>query len=544
MAREAAPTLPSGALPAHPAVEPAREGARRPGVLVIALGVALLAGALFFLFFKLTDFPATWFDEGSHLHVPKTLVTDGVYADKSSEGYRYYGPTLGVGPTVLLPIAAVFQAAGIGLLQARLVIVAFLAATLLLYYGLGQTLAGRRVALVATLLLAFTPAVALIETGRQVLGEVPALAFLLGGLWLWFARWQKARWWELLLAGLLMGLSAVTKYQFLLVLAPALLLAWLINLLAWKRPQALFLLPGIATALSFGLWQLVFLTYLGPSNFGENLAALREVTAGAAAVFDTALMQRSLRELVSVRSYLFLLLPVLGWAAFRLVRPGRSILATLGEERRIQLTVLLLLIAANLIWYVLASVSWVRYAFVGLSLSSLFVALAAAQVTTGLRLAPIWSAKSRWPNRLLHAGVWGLLALMIAAPAARLAQRIVTAPPDPAREMAALLNQAVPPDALVETWEPHMGFLTDHTYHYPPQLLLNRAVRQVWLGETPVSELYDFAQQTPDFVLVGEFGRWVNVYPAERLEGWKTVGEAGPYTLHGRPDADTAPASE
>src|SRR5687768_1120232 len=65
--------------------------------------------------------PVTWFDEGSHLHVPKTLVQFGVYADRGSDGFRYFGPTTGVGPTVLLPIAGVFKVAGIGLLQARLV---------------------------------------------------------------------------------------------------------------------------------------------------------------------------------------------------------------------------------------------------------------------------------------------------------------------------------------------------------------------------------------------------------------------------------------
>src|SRR5512145_1124704 len=83
-----------------------------------ALGTLLI---FFFVFFNLTRFPAPWFDEGSHLHVPKTLVQYGVYADISSEGFRYYGPTIGVGPTVMLPIAGMFKLFGIGLLQARIV---------------------------------------------------------------------------------------------------------------------------------------------------------------------------------------------------------------------------------------------------------------------------------------------------------------------------------------------------------------------------------------------------------------------------------------
>jgi hypothetical protein len=60
-------------------------------------------------FYNLETYPRTWFDEGSHLHVPKTLVQYGVYADISAEGFRYFGPTTGVGPTVMLPVALAFK---------------------------------------------------------------------------------------------------------------------------------------------------------------------------------------------------------------------------------------------------------------------------------------------------------------------------------------------------------------------------------------------------------------------------------------------------
>ena len=93
---------------------------------------------LFLIFFNLTAYPRTWYDEGSHLHVPKTLVNDGVYADFSSEGYRYYGPAVGVGPTMLLPIAASFLMFGTGLFQARVIITFYLLGTIYLFYKLGS----------------------------------------------------------------------------------------------------------------------------------------------------------------------------------------------------------------------------------------------------------------------------------------------------------------------------------------------------------------------------------------------------------------------
>lgn len=513
---------------------------------------ALAGGAtifiLFLFFYNLTDYPPTWFDEGSHLHVPKALVTMGVYADYSSEGLRHYGPTIGVGPTVMLSIAGSFQLFGVGMMQARLVMVLYLAAATTLMFLLSLHLLGARAAFVATALLLVTPAVNLVEYGRQVLGEAPGLAFMAGGFLLWFVRWRRARWWELILVGVLLGLSVVTKYQFLLVLGATLLLAWGMNLLWFKLPQRLFLIPGIVTAAIFGAWQLFTLVYLGPATIGENLASLREFTAGAAAVFSLDLMQRALGELFSAKSFLWMLFPALIYSAWRLLRPsrtGKDDLATgfalrasplASTERRHQLAILYMLVIINLAWYVVASVSWLRYAFVGLAFSTFFVTLTFADLTANFSVTRLWQA-ARSAQRL--AGYGGLallllLATMFIAPAARLSWRIATAPPDDSAQMAQVMNESVSLDALVETWEPQMGFLTDHRYHYPPQLLLNRTVRQVWLGETPVSELYDFTELDPEYVLIGEFARWVDVYPVERLQasGYELVETLGQFELY------------
>ena len=201
---------------------------------------------LFLALYNLTDYPLTWFDEGSHLHVPKTLVRFGVYADYSSEGFRYYGPTLGVGPTVMLPIAGAFWFFGIGLLQARLVMALYLLAALYAIYRLGHVLGGSRLAWVAVVLLATSRGASVLMWGRQVLGEVPGLFFLAAGLWLWFARWERAGWQRLVLVGLLLGLAIVTKYQYLLFLAPTLAFAWLANLVYYRTaPQRVFILPGL-----------------------------------------------------------------------------------------------------------------------------------------------------------------------------------------------------------------------------------------------------------------------------------------------------------
>ena len=191
---------------------------RRPWLLVF--GALLL---YFFVFHNLTRFPAPWFDEGSHLHVPKTLVKYGEYADISSEGFRYYGPTIGVGPTVMLPIAAMFKVFGVGLLQARLVMALYLLAAMYTFYRLTEHVAGKSVAWVALALMLSSRSVLFLEYGRQLLGEVPGFFFLVLALYMWFSKWNENDNKRLVLIGLFFGLAMITKYQYLLFLAPTLI---------------------------------------------------------------------------------------------------------------------------------------------------------------------------------------------------------------------------------------------------------------------------------------------------------------------------------
>ena len=57
--------------------------------------VVAITLVLFLSVYNLPRYPLTWFDEGSHVHVPKALVRLGMYADVSSEGYRYFVLTTG-----------------------------------------------------------------------------------------------------------------------------------------------------------------------------------------------------------------------------------------------------------------------------------------------------------------------------------------------------------------------------------------------------------------------------------------------------------------
>jgi 4-amino-4-deoxy-L-arabinose transferase-like glycosyltransferase len=501
----------------------------RPIVTVLAVAVII-----FLALYNLTDYPLTWFDEGSHLHVPKTLVRFGVYADYSSEGFRYYGPTLGVGPTVMLPIAAAFRLFGVGLLQARLVMAVYLLVTLYAFYRLAYRLGGRRLAWMATILLISSRGVGILLYGRQVLGEVPGLFFLVVSLELWFAAWERAGWRRLALVGLLLGLAMVTKYQYLLFLAPTLGLAWLANLVYYRvAPHRLFIAPGLAAAACFALWQTYLILYLGPATAGENLATLREASAGAALSFSPQLMAESLFVVLSPPVYLGSLLLVLAYGFF-LALPRRRVAQ--------QWSTLLILIVINLGWYIVASVGWWRYAFPGMAMASLFVARFFCDLTDGFRLgkARFWEDLRRGKPILRdHASRWALLvwlAVMIALPLAESFWEIWSPDFNSPVAMAAYLNEHIPTDVLIETWEPEMGFLTDHNYHFPPTQLLTNAVRQAFLDGPPVAQAYHFVQtERPAYVLIGEFGRKVQMYPPQVLAAhYELAATVGYYELYVR----------
>ena len=498
----------------------------------ITFGAVVLIA--FLVFFHLSSFPLTWFDEGSHLHVPKTLVTKGVYADYSSEGFRYYGPTSGVGPTVFLPIAMVFSIFGIGLFQARMVAALYLVATLLIFYRLAKGLGGITLGVVALALVITSRGVDLLQYGREVLGEVPGLFFLLAGLWLWFYSWKKPSWWAFAGAGALLGLSLVTVNQYLILIAPGLGLAFLANLFYYKAvPQRAFVITGALTLGIYLVWLACQIFFLGPSNAAQNWALFRQGTTDAALIFSPALMKRALTELLNLNVYLGVLLPGLVYGAF-LSLPRR--------KEGLQWGVLFLLVFANLLWYVTASISWSRYAFPGLAISSLFVGKLFLDLIDKIKV----DRRSGWESlknglgidqsMALKAILVAWLGVMVIIPLAQDVKDIAFPPFNAPAAMAAYMNDHVSKTALVETWEPEMGFLTNHNYHFPPPSLLYTANSFIWLGKTPPSTQYDYVQQNlPDYVLVGAFSSWVQLYPVDFLNAHYHLEKAiGGYQLYQR----------
>lgn len=522
----------------HQAGRPATAG--RCGVLRRLLaGVALVLLA----FVNLGDYPKMWFDEGIHLHVPKAVVKYGVYADYSSEGFRYYGPTMSVGPTVMLPVALALRIGGIGILQARAVMALYLVAAVVAFFALARRIGGGRFAWIATLLLVSSPGLDLVWLGRQLLGEVPGLLFVAAGLAVFLNAWVRPSFWRLSAAGLLFGLAVVTKYQYLILLGPGLALAWMADRLYYRRlPSATFVVPLAVTVACFALWQVIGIAYLGPSVASENIRLMRTAAAGAAFSFSIDHLRRAATFLLSFQLYAFLLLPAVAYSAFR----------ALERDIRSQMwTTVLCLTLPGLLWYATASIGWPRYAFAAGAIAALPVARFLGHLTDGFRWPGLPSANESGqelacPRALaLMAWLWMLVAIVPGL--LTVGFRVLHPPPNEAQAMAAYLERHVPQSALIETWEPELGFLTDHRYRYPPSTLLIDAVAFVWDAGPPPAARYDFlGAASPDYVLEGEFARWVQLYPAARLNRhYRLTAEFGAYRLYQRrTPGDAADAAE
>jgi 4-amino-4-deoxy-L-arabinose transferase-like glycosyltransferase len=196
-------------------------------------------------------------------------------------------------------VALSFKVFGVGLVQGRLIAVAYLLLATLLIYQAGVVLVGRRIALLAVALLLSTPTAQFLHFGRQVLGEVPATAWLFGCWLVWAQGVRTGRRWLYPLARFLLGAAMLTKMQVILFGFATLVLIGLLDRTFYRQWVAQGLLvvgtvAGACVALWFG-WHFV---YFGPATFVENLAKLRKLSS----TFQTMNSSRSPRRHIGVAS--------------------------------------------------------------------------------------------------------------------------------------------------------------------------------------------------------------------------------------------------
>lgn len=216
---------------------------------------------------ELGTFPASWADEGLFVIIAKMAAGGQGYAMPLLEGKWLYPYFLNVGPTLIYPVALSIKLFGLSLVAARIPMVLWMIVCTVLFYVFTRKIAGRTDARWATILLITLSA--FVNTGKPVLGEIPAFTLLLGGI---LMLMQRPSWKRTIGTGALFGLAFLTKITFGLIL-PAIGVAWLAAL--WKKNwrEAIDLtVIGALTVLIFVPWRILEMSHtIGSSGLIEQM---------------------------------------------------------------------------------------------------------------------------------------------------------------------------------------------------------------------------------------------------------------------------------
>ncbi|MBN1284042.1 MAG: hypothetical protein JXB47_01445 [Anaerolineae bacterium] len=502
---------------------------RRWVIGAVAL-LALLYVAFIFLY-RLGEYPLPRHDENDYLQVAKHFAFDGVYADFSAgEGYRYTGPVISVGPTVILPVALVYKLFGVGIPIARLTVVVYTFATLALLYAVSVDLVDARMAWVVLVLVIASETLDLQAYARAVIGEMPGLFFTLAGLWLWF-RPGKRSLPALVGVGVLFSLASMTKNQYAVFVLPSMLLAWILDLFWYKRRGWLhFVVPGVVAGIIFFAWTYYAWFLLGAEarNVTEDVAALREAASSALFLINPGVNIFNFQQLMNGGVYGGLFVPgvilglILGWRRD-------------DEGQRWGMLMLFLLTSAALYIF---SIGWPRLAVPPIALAAIPVARLLYGLTDGFR--PDWEGlRALFQDReiTLRTGVnlivIGLLLGTVGLPLLRKVYNAVAEGSDDAYRAAEYIEENIPADALIETWAEELAVLTDHTYHYPPTATETHWVNHMWFEGPPTGEFYNFRDYAdPDYVINSSFAREGHTYLPEALEGYELIVTIGEYDIY------------
>jgi 4-amino-4-deoxy-L-arabinose transferase-like glycosyltransferase len=218
----------------------------------------LWAFAIGLILVRPTDVPPLWFDEGWSLSVARNLVDSGIYAQLSL-GQPVPATFLSTGLPGIAPIALSFKLFGVGIWQARLPGQLFTAAALLLLYVLARNIFSAKVAsaslFVALLMTGAHIHLHPIVLGRQAIGEIPGLFFLLAGYLCMLAGWRNKPW-LVAPAAIFWSLSLSIKPQTLPFFVVSLVFPLVVDIIARERRRAgLTTVALVGSLLAYIMWE-------------------------------------------------------------------------------------------------------------------------------------------------------------------------------------------------------------------------------------------------------------------------------------------------
>ena len=465
-------------------------------------GIIFFFLILFLIFYRLKFYPQPWFDEGIHLLLAKQLA--------SGQGYPF-DTTLG--PTIILPVSLSMRIAGIYLLPARIIMSIYLGACIFVFYKLTAFLCCIKTAIIASFFLVISPGVDLLYLGRQMLGEVPALFYFLAATILFFKtlKNENKRYNTIIsvLVGILFSLSILSKYQ-LLILLPAWLLYWLINILYYKKHKNLSFFIPFLTMLSITTIWLLFVNQHVPKNAEQTTQFLSRGILN----FSFTQFKESIKFLISKEMFW-------GWYL-----PG-FLLAFIKSVKKSQEGVfwgwLFTISLAWLIWFVLFSVSWPRYAFLISALGSIFVTEIFSELTNGFSFPHKKDIQSLLKGKInngliINIIILAFLAINLGFETLSQTKLILISGNNESYQISEYVKKHTPENTIIETYEPAICFLADAACHLPPSEIMDASITYIWYKGSPPSEIYKLEENLHPYLLTGPFSTWVKLYDQKTIK--------------------------
>ncbi len=117
--------------------------------------------------------------------------------------------------------------------------------------------------------------------------------------------------------------------------------------------------------------------------------------------------------------------------------------------------------------FYITSVGWPRYAFSTLVLATIFVARMLYKLGSQIDFRKAGSVGVRLRTILIMI-LLGIEAGVVGVSIYSVANEVITGGNGDVYRMAAYMDEHIPADAIIETWELELTVLTDHAYHTPP----------------------------------------------------------------------------
>lgn len=279
--------------------------------------------------------------------------------------------------------------------------------------------------------------------------------------------------------------------------------------MAYVIPIAMYL--GVT-----GVWGAAQIVSLGPEQFAANAELLRKTTLMHVLTFEPRNWVSAIGVLLRT-GYLFWGVPTLLWLLYRARRGGQAGFAAVAA---------LVLPVTALVWFTSFSIAWGRYAFYPMTLTALYLAGP---------LSDLWQVTVRDGRSAIvfrRVAVLIVVATLGSASLPTFINGVLTARDDGFEAMRRYLDEQMPDDAVVMTWEWQLALESAPRLEFPQQEELNRITDYLRTNSAP-PPVGDYlpAAPTERYVLVGPFGGWTGIYD-HWIVGREPIARFDKYVLY------------